>query len=163
MTEQYEKVAVSGFSSDTIEAGTYPAQLVKMASGQGAFDPYARWTFHPDGFPEDVEVSGFTTLSPGRTAKGMEWARRILGKSTATDDKYGRDIKDKRPTVNWGEDELKGKPCRIVVEKIWDEGYEEYKNKVINVLPPETSSSTNGSNEDPRATDSDEDFDDIPF
>jgi hypothetical protein len=102
VTEQYEKVAVSGFSSETIEAGTYPAQLVKMASGQGAFDPYARWTFHPDGFPEDVEVSGFTTLSPGRTAKGMEWARRILGKSTATDDKYGRDIKDKRPSVNWG-------------------------------------------------------------
>src|SRR5215217_651555 len=161
MTEQYEKVSVSGFSSETLEAGTYPAALTRMEAGQGAFDPHARWVFLPEG--KDIEVVGFTTLSAGRTAKGMEWARRILGKSTATDQQYGRDIKDKRPTVNWGEDELKGKSCRIVVEKTWDEEYEEYKNKVVNVLPPEASSSANGGSEDPHATASDEDFDDIPF
>jgi hypothetical protein len=82
MTEQYEKVSVSGFSPETIEAGTYPASVTRMEAGQGAFDPYARWVFLLE--DQEVEVSGFTTLSAGRTAKGMEWARRILGKSTAT-------------------------------------------------------------------------------
>ena len=155
-----EKVSVVAKRHEAIESGTYPAALESMTSGQGQFDPYARWEFYPMGFPEDVTVSGFTSLSDGRTSKGMEWARRILGKSDATDMKYGKDIRhEKRPVVNWGEDELKGLPCQVVVEKTWDEEYEEYKSKVINVLPP----SENHQSNDRGATASDEDFDNIPF
>jgi hypothetical protein len=164
-----EKVSVSGYRSEIIEAGTYPATLAKMNGGHGDFGPYAQWVFQPEGFSEDTEVSGFTTISAGRTSKGMEWARRILGKSDATDMSYGRDIKDKRPVVDWGEDELKGKPCRIEVEKKWDEDYEEHKNKVVNVLPAEQGSNLRAAQTasaqaaESYQNDPKEDFEDIPF
>jgi hypothetical protein len=93
------------------------------------------WLFQPEGFSKDAQPAGFTSVSAGRTSKGMEWARRIFGKSDATDQCYGKDIKDKRPVVDWGADELRGKPCRIVVEKNYDEDEEDYRNLVINVLP----------------------------
>jgi hypothetical protein len=67
----------------------------------------------------------------------MEWARRILGKSTATDMSWGRDLKERRPVVDWGPDILVGKPCRIVIEKYFDQEEERYRNRVVNVLPPE--------------------------
>jgi len=158
---------------EIIEAGTYLAHLTKLRLLHGDFGPYAAWIFHPDGYSDDAEPAGFTSISAGRTSKGMEWARRILGKSDATDTKYGKDMKDKRPVVDWGEDELKGKPCRIVVEKKWDEDEEVYKNLVTNVLPPEkqgTSSLRAAQEEASRAAQvnqaegpEEEDFNDIPF
>jgi len=82
----------------------------------------------------------------------MEWTRRILGKSDATDTLYGKDMKDKRPNINWGEDELKGGRCSIVVEKKWNEDEEVYRNVVANVLP-----------EAAGAPEEDEDFSEIPW
>jgi hypothetical protein len=67
----------------------------------------------------------------------MEWARRILGKSMAADMKWGRDLKEKGTVVDWGPGILVDKRCRIVVEKIFDEDEERYRNRVVNVLPPE--------------------------
>src|SRR5215212_10402241 len=176
MTEQYEKVSVSGKEFETVESGTYPAELVKMPPIQTSDGPRALWVFLPEG--EDIEVAGFTSLSQGSTSKAMEWARRILGKSDATDEKWGKDLKnERRPIVGWGEDELKGKPCRVVVEKYWDDEIEVYRNRVTNVLPSANgkgnatslrdaqaaASDAAASDGDPGATASDPDFEDIPF
>ena len=96
-------------------------------------------------------------MAAGRNAKGMEWARRILGKSTATDMKWGKDLKEKRPVISWGPAELEGKPCRIVVEKYFDEEEEIYKNRVVNVLPPAKTEAEESLEE------TEEDFESIPF
>jgi hypothetical protein len=121
-------------------------------------DEYVQWIFQPDGFSEDAQPAGSTSLAAGRNAKGMEWARRILGKSTATDMQWGRDLKEKRPVVDWGPEILVGKPCRIVVEKNYDENEERYRNRVVNVLPPEETKV-----EKAAAAEEADDFEDIPF
>jgi hypothetical protein len=129
---------VKAFRPEIIPAGTYSATLVGMKKRPGSFgDDYVQWIFQPDGYSEDAQPAGATSLAASATAKGMEWARRILGKSDATDTKWGRDLKEKRPVVDWGPDILIGKPCRIVVEKRYDEDEERYRNRVVNVLPPE--------------------------
>ncbi len=131
-----EDFTVRGFRPTIIEAGEYPAVVADLKLRPSSFgDQYVQWIFQPDGFSEDVEVAGSTSLAAGRTAKGMEWARRILGKSDATDMKWGRDLKEKRPIIDWGPDNLVGKPCRIVVEKNYDEDEEVDRNRVVNVLP----------------------------
>jgi hypothetical protein len=109
--------AVKGFRPEIIEAGTFPATVVDIKGMNGVRGPYAIWLFQPDGFSEDAQPAGFSSISAGRTSKGMEWARRILGKSGATDMLYGKDIKDKRPVVDWGAAELSGKPCRIALSR----------------------------------------------
>jgi hypothetical protein len=84
----------------------------------------------------------------------MEVARRLLGKSDATDMKWGLDIKDKRPIVNWGPD-LKGSRATIRVEKVYDEQQEVHKNRVSNVV-------AEGALEAAQAEE-DEEFNSIPF
>jgi hypothetical protein len=150
---------VKAFTPEIIDAGTYPAMVVGMKKRPGNFgDDYVQWIFQPDGFSEDAQPAGSTSLAAGATAKGMEWARRILGKSTAADMKWGRDLKERRPVVDWGPDILVGKPCRIVVEKNYDEDEERYRNRVVNVLPP---GETNV--EKAAAAEEDEEFNSIPF
>ncbi len=149
---------VQAFQPEIIDAGTYNATVVAMKKRPGSFgEDYVQWIFQPEGFSEDAQPAGSTSLAAGRNAKGMEWARRILGKSTATDTKWGRDLKEKRPAVDWGPDILVRKPCRIVVEKNYDEDEERYRNRVVNVLPPTKSDAEEGLEE------SEEDFDDIAF
>ena len=135
MTEK----AFTGVKADrpVLEAGTYNATFAGFSDvKQGSFgDPYVLWLFHPDGSPDETEVAGATSLAFGYTSKGMEWARRLTGKSSATDMTWGKDLKEKRPVINWGPD-LKGSTCQIVVEKNYDEDTETHKNRVVNVLPP---------------------------
>jgi hypothetical protein len=154
-----ETFTVRAFTPEIIEAGTYSATLVAMKKRPGSFgDDYVQWIFQPDGFSEDAQPAGSTSLAAGRNAKGMEWARRLLGKSTATDMKWGRELKEKRPVVDWGPDILVGKPCRIVVEKNWDEDEERYRNRVVNVLPPKETKVEKAAAEEEA-----EDFQNIPF
>ncbi len=65
-----------------------------------------------------------------------------------------RDLQERRPVINWGPVELEGKPCRIVVEKNYDESEERYRNRVVNVFPPQ---------ETVAVTEEAEDFDAIPY
>jgi hypothetical protein len=149
---------VKAFRPEIIDAGTYSAKLVGMKKRPGSFgDDYVQWIFQPDGYSEEAQPVGSTSLATGATSKGMEWARRILGKSTAIDMKWGKDLKEKRPVINWGPAELEGKRCRIVVEKNWDEDEERYRNRVVNVLPPEKTATEESLEE------SEEDFRSIPF
>ncbi len=117
-----------------IESGVYNATLTSFSDvRQGMNGEYVFWNFTPDGH-DDVEVSIITSIGGGGyKGKGMELARRLKGKSDATDTKWGRDIKDKRPRVDWGPD-LKGSRATIVVEKLFDEDEEIYRNRVSNVV-----------------------------
>jgi hypothetical protein len=115
-----------------IDAGVYNATLTSFSDvRQGMNGEYVFWNFTPDG--HDTEVSIITSIGGGWKSKGMEIARRLKGKSDATDTKWGRDIKDKRPRVDWGP-ELKGSRATIVAEKIYDEDEEIYRNRVTNVV-----------------------------
>ena len=153
-----ESWSVEGFQPEVIESGKYPATVVALKKRPGNFgDEYVQWIFQPDGYSEKAQVVGSTSLAAGSTAKPMEWARRILGKSDATDMKWGKDLKERRPVVSWGPAELEGKPCRIVVEKYYDEDEERHKNRVVNVLPPEKTTSEKDLEK------SEEDFESIPF
>jgi hypothetical protein len=134
-----------------IDAGVYNATLTSFSDiRQGMNGEYVFWNFTPDGY--DVEVSIITSIGGGWKSKGMEIARRLMGKSDATDTRWGRDIKNKRPRVNWGP-ELKGSRATIVVEKIYDEDEEVHKNRVVNVV-------AEGALD---ATQKEEDFESIPF
>jgi hypothetical protein len=50
-----------------------------------------------------------------------------------------------------------GKPCRIVVEKNYDEDEERDRNRVVNVLPPEVTAA------EKTAAEEEEEFSAIPF
>ncbi len=150
---------VKAFRPEIIEAGTYPAKLVAMKKRPGSFgEDYVMWIFQPDGYSEDAQPAGATSMAAGATAKGMEWARRMLGKSDAVDTKWGRDLKEKRPVVDWGPDILISLSCRIVVEKNYDADEERYRNRVVNVLPPQQTEVEKAASEE-----EDEDFESIPF
>jgi len=115
-----------------IDAGVYNATLTSFSDvRQGMNGEYVFWNFTPDG--HDTEVSIITSIGGGWKSKGMEIARRLKGKSDATDTKWGRDIRDKRPRVDWGP-ELVGSRATIVVEKHFDEDEEVYRNRVTNVV-----------------------------
>jgi hypothetical protein len=138
---------------EVIEAGTYNATLTSFSDvKQGMNGEYVFWNFTPDGH-DGVEVSIITSIGGGWKSKGMELARRLMGKSDATDTKWGLDLKKKRPRVNWGP-ELKGSRATIVVEKFFDEDEEVYKNRVVNVV-------AEGALE--AAVKEEEDFESIPF
>lgn len=131
-----ESWSVSGFVPEIVEPGTYPATVVALKKRPSSFgDEYVQWIFQPDGYSEDAQPAGSTSLATGATSKGMEWARRVLGKSDATDMQWGRELKERRPVVDWGPLQLEGKRCRIVIEKNYDDAEERYRNRVVNVLP----------------------------
>ncbi len=139
-----------------IESGVYNATLTSFSSiKQGMNGEYVFWNFAPDNH-SDVEVSIITSIGAeaGPKSKGMEIARRLKGKSDATDTSWGLDIKDKRPRVDWGP-ELVESRATIVVAKIWDKNEEIYRNRVTNVV-------AEGALEAAIAEEA-EDFESIPF
>src|SRR5215217_1160842 len=137
-----------------IEGGIYNATLTSFSDlMQGRNGEYVFWRFTLDGH-DDVEVAIITSVSDGRNTKGMEIARRLKGKSNATDTKWGKDIKDKRPIVNWGPQDI-GARATIVVEKFYNDDAEAYENRVSNVV-------AEGALEATQAEEA-EDFDKIPF
>jgi hypothetical protein len=140
-----------------LEAGVYDAEFVSWSDRKpGMHGDYVFWNFRPVDHP-DVEVSMVTSADGGWRSKPMEIARRLKGKSAATDTKWGLDIKDKRPIINFGP-EMFGTKCQIVVEKDWDEDFEVHRNRVVNVLP-----SGKTKVEEDAAAEEEEDFESIPF
>lgn len=116
-----------------IESGIYNATLSSFSDLQpGRNGEFVFWRFTPDGY-DDVEVAVITSVTDGRNTKGMEIARRIQGKSKATDTKWGKDIRDQRPIVNWGPEDI-GARATIVVEKLYNDNIEAYENRVTNVV-----------------------------
>jgi len=137
-----------------IDGGIYDATLTSFSEVKQGINnsEYVFWNFTPDGHA--LEVSIITSIGSGWKSKGMELARRLMGKSDATDMRWGLDIKSKRPRVDWGP-ELVGSRATIVVDKIWDEDEEIYRNRVTNVVAEGALK--------PVADAEAEDFESIPF
>jgi hypothetical protein len=77
------------------------------------------WTFEVGG--ENIEVVGFTSMSPSTKAKAYQWAAAIADEID--------------PTLGWGPEDLIGGECIVVLEAAEDaQGTE--KNKVVKVKPP---------------------------
>jgi hypothetical protein len=145
---------VKAMDRPVIEGGVYNATLTSFSDVRQGINnsEYVFWNFTPDG--HDTEVSIITSIGGGWKSKGMELARRLKGKSDAVDQKWGRDIKDKRPRVDWGP-ELVGSRATIVVEKHFDEDEEIFRNRVTNVVAEGALG--------PTAKAEEEDFESIPF
>jgi hypothetical protein len=159
MTEGKTFTGVKQSELPVLDSGIYNATLTSFSDvKQGINGEYVYWNFTPEGY--DFEVSMISSIGGGWRTKGMEVARRLTGKSDAVDQKWGLDLKEKRPVINWGP-ELVGSKCRIDVEKYFDEDLEVYKNRVVNVLPPAKPNLTEV--EKTAEEEEDADFESIPF
>src|SRR5215218_9997163 len=129
--------SVSAGRFANVPEGTYDAVIQSLEKASTTFKgeerEFVRWHFLPEG--HDDTVSGITSLSQGAKAKPAEWARRSLGVSKDTDMAWGREARGKKEPINWGPEELEGKPCQIRVEHREDsEG--NLRSNVVNVFAP---------------------------
>jgi hypothetical protein len=105
-----------------LDEGIYAAVVKELKKVETKFGERVLWSFAPAEREDDVTVPGFTSLSPSNKSKAAQWARVVLN------------IPQDQKTVNWGPEELEGKPCRIYVEVSEDsDGFE--RNIVAKVLP----------------------------
>jgi hypothetical protein len=102
-----------------LEDGDYDAKLTNVERKETKFGERLMWTFEVDG--ENVEVVGFTSMSPSTKAKAYQWAAAIMGEIN--------------PKLGWGPEDVIGGECVVVLEEAEDaQGTE--KNKVVKVKPP---------------------------
>jgi hypothetical protein len=119
-----------------LEDGAYPAKVESVEIKDTAFGERLMWKFKVE--EENTEVVGFTSMSYSTRAKAYQWAEAIIG---------GID-----PKMGWGEDDVVGRPCTVVLTVGEDKDGVE-KNKVLKVKPPKKRAEA----------DEAEDFEDIPF
>ena len=102
-----------------LEDGAYAAKVFNVEQKETKFGDRIMWTFDLPG--ENIQVVGFTSMSPSTKAKAYEWAEAIMGEID--------------PKVGWGPEDLIGGECVVVLEAAKDaQGTE--KNKVVKVKPP---------------------------
>lgn len=116
-----------------LEPGWYRGRLVSFSDPiKGANGEFVFWRFEVE--DTGVECSVITSIPepgvpPGRNTKGCEFSRRMQGFSHAVDQKFGRDIKDRRKRVSFGP-ELIDLEAAVLISKEWDESAEEFDNRV---------------------------------
>jgi hypothetical protein len=102
-----------------LEDGAYDAKLVNVEQKGTKFGKRLMWTLEVVG--ENIEVVGFTSMSPSTKAKAYQWAAAIMGEIY--------------PKLGWGPEDVIGGECVVVLEAAEDaQGTE--KNKVVKVRPP---------------------------
>jgi hypothetical protein len=101
-----------------LEDGDYDAKLTNVERKETKFGERLMWTFEVDG--ENVEVVGFTSMSPSTKAKAYQWAAAIMGEIN--------------PKLGWGPEDVIGGECVVLEEAEDAQGTE--KNKVVKVKPP---------------------------
>src|SRR5829696_2102821 len=108
-----------------LEDGAYPATLDSVEQIETKFGERLIWRF---AIPtENVEVVGFTSMSPSTKANAYQWAAAIMGRID--------------PKVGWGPEDVEGKDCTVVLEPAEDaQGAE--KNRVAKVKPPRVEASS---------------------
>ena len=112
---------------EVLDEGPYRAVLEKVEERDTKFGQRLMWTFRVLG--KNVEVVGFTSMSPSTRANAYRWAKAIMGQV------------DSR--IGWGPEDVIGGECVVVLEVAEDaQGFE--KNKVINVKPLEKEDSKTG-------------------
>ncbi len=102
-----------------LEGGAYDARLVNVEQKETKFGDRLMWTFEVDG--ENVEVVGFTSLSPSTKAKAYQWAAAIMGEID--------------PKLGWGPEDVIGGECIVVLE-VAEDAQGTKKNRVVKVKPP---------------------------
>ena len=115
-----------------LEESTYRAVLVKVEEKETKHGRRLMWTFRI--VEENVEVVGFTSMSPSSRANAYRWARALMGEID--------------PRVGWGPEDVVDREC-IVALKVGEDAQGFQKNKVFDVRPlGEEDHKTDGSNVD---------------
>ena len=105
--------------------GAYDAKVFNVEQKETKFGDRIMWTFDLPG--ENIQVVGFTSMSPSTKAKAYEWAAAIMGEID--------------PKVGWGPEDLIGGDCVVVLEAAEDaQGTK--KNKVVKIKPPRKGKTT---------------------
>ena len=108
-----------------LEDGAYDAKLVNVEQKETKFGDRLMWTFGVG--EENIEVVGFTSMSPSTKAKAYMWAAAVMGEID--------------PKLGWGPEDVIGGECIVVLEAAEDaQGTE--KNKVVKVKPPRKDKTT---------------------
>jgi hypothetical protein len=119
-----------------LDDGTYEAILDNVVDKETKFGERLMWTFRIPA-ERNVEVVGFTSMSPSTRAHAYVWAEAIVGEID--------------PKTGWGPEDVIGGTCRVSLGTYEDsQGIE--KNKVEKVLKLDKS-----------VEDIEAEFDDIPF
>jgi hypothetical protein len=108
-----------------LEDGAYDAKLVNVEQKETKFGDRLMWTFGVG--EENIEVVGFTSMSPSTKAKAYMWAAAVMGEID--------------PKLGWGPEDVIGGECIVVLEAAEDaQGTE--KSKVVKVKPPRKGKTT---------------------
>ena len=106
-----------------LEEGVYDAVLDNVEDRDTKNGERLMWTFRIPS-EDDVQVVGWSSLSPSTRAKAYQWASAITGEID--------------PKVGWGPEDVVGGECRVVLDTYVDsQGIE--KNGVDRVLKPKAS------------------------
>jgi uroporphyrinogen-III decarboxylase len=101
-----------------LEEKPYRAVLVNVEEKETTHGRRLMWTFRI--VDENVEVVGFTSMSPSSRAKAYQWARALMGEID--------------PRVGWGPEDVVDREC-VVVLKVGEDAQGFQKNKVVDVRP----------------------------
>ncbi len=101
-----------------LEDGAFEAKVFNVEQKETKFGSRIMWTFDLPG--ENIQVVGFTSMSPSTKAKAYEWAAAIMGEIN--------------PKLGWGPEDLIGGECVVVLEATED-AQGTRKNKVVKVKP----------------------------
>jgi hypothetical protein len=103
---------------EVLDEGRYRAILENVEEKETKFGWRLMWTYRILG--ENVEVVGFTSMSPSTRANAYRWAKVLMGEIDSN--------------IGWGPEDLIGRECIVVLEVAEDaQGFE--KNKVVDVKP----------------------------
>ena len=106
-----------------LEEGVYDAVLDNVEEKETKNGERLMWTFRIPS-EDDVQVVGWSSLSPSTRAKAYQWASAIMGEID--------------PKLGWGPEDVVDGECRVVLDTYVDsQGIE--KKGVDKVLKPKTS------------------------
>lgn len=103
---------------EVLGEGPYRAVLVNVEEKETKHGRRLMWTFRIVG--KDVEVVGFTSMSPSSRANAYQWAKALMG--------------DIDPKVGWGPEDVVDREC-VVVLKVGEDAQGFQKNKVVEARP----------------------------
>jgi len=120
---------------EVLGEGLYPAVLENIEEKETKFGRRLMWIFRT--LAKNIEVVGFTSMSPSTRANAYRWAEALMGEID--------------PEGGWGPEDVIGRECTVLVKVAEDaQGFE--RNKVIDAKPLEKGEKTHDSG-----------FEDAPF
>jgi hypothetical protein len=103
---------------EILDEGPYRAVLENVEEKQTKFGQRLMWTFLI--VDENVEVVGFTSMSPSTRGHAYRWARALMGQID--------------PQLGWGQEDVVGREC-VVVLAVAEDAQGSERNKVVDVKP----------------------------